>query len=298
MKPKIANEVEDRALGCFIGLAVGDALGTAVEFSERDSFEPITGMVGGGVFGLRPGEWTDDTSMAICLAESLLEHGDLDERDLMERFVRWWRQGENSVTGKCFDIGGTTRAALSRFASTGNPLAGSTDDRTAGNGSVMRLAPIALYWYRDIQVAIRAARRQSETTHAAVAAVEGSALLAEVLIDAIHTGDKTCALRERTFHESLTRLAGYASRARGQISSSGYVLHTLEAAFWAVHAADNFAAAVLTAVNLGGDADTVAAVTGQIAGALWGYSAIPEEWLATLAQRERLERLGLRLIRS
>ena len=139
---------QDRALGCLLGLAVGDALGTTLEFARRDSRPAVTDMVGGGPFGLPPGAWTDDTSMALCLAESLLAHGRVDPHDLMTRFVRWYRDGHNSVTGTCFDIGGATRAALERFLRTGDPLAGSTDPRSAGNGSIMRLAPVPLAYAR------------------------------------------------------------------------------------------------------------------------------------------------------
>ena len=122
-----------------IGLAVGDAVGTTVEFKAPGTFAPVSDMVGGGPFGLRPGQWTDDTSMALCLAESLIECGGFDARDQMERYVRWWREGHLSSTGKCFDIGNTTRAALSRFEKTGDPFAGSTEPNVAGNGSLMRL---------------------------------------------------------------------------------------------------------------------------------------------------------------
>src|SRR5215475_16067531 len=127
MNPSSPNNPEDRARGCLLGLAVGDAVGTTLEFRSRDTCPPLTDMIGGGPFGLPPGEWTDDTSMALCLADSLIENGDLDETDLMRRFVRWWRNGENSVAGLCFDIGFTTRAALSEFERSGNPRAGSRD---------------------------------------------------------------------------------------------------------------------------------------------------------------------------
>ena len=157
----------DRALGCLLGLAVGDAVGSTLEFAERDRHPPVTDMVGGGPFGLRPGEWTDDTSMALCLADSLIACGGLDQRDVMERFVRWWREGENSHNGLCFDIGFTTRKALQYFVETGDPIAGSIDPETAGNGSIMRLAPVALRWAKDPQKTVSAARMQSATTHGA-----------------------------------------------------------------------------------------------------------------------------------
>ena len=156
--------------------------GTSVEFSERDSVPRVTDLAGGGPFGLAPGQWTDDTSMALCLAESLLERRGLDVRDLMERFCRWRDLGYNSVTGACFDIGVTTDAALRSFRTTGEPLSGSTDPDDAGNGSLMRLSPVAIRWWRDRPKAVEAARLQSRTTHGAVQAVEACALFAEILV--------------------------------------------------------------------------------------------------------------------
>ncbi|MGC2412165.1 MAG: ADP-ribosylglycohydrolase family protein [Stellaceae bacterium] len=148
------DPVVDRALGCLLGLAVGDALGTTLEFERRDVRPLLTDLIGGGPFGLKPGEWTDDTSLALCLADSLIACGGLDQRDLMSRFVRWWREGENSHNGRCFDVGITTRQALSRFVRTGDPVAGSTDPNAAGNGSIMRLAPVVLRWVNEPAQAI------------------------------------------------------------------------------------------------------------------------------------------------
>ncbi|WP_119419759.1 ADP-ribosylglycohydrolase family protein [Desertibaculum subflavum] len=285
----------DRAVGALVGLAVGDALGTTLEFTRRDSYPPLDDMIGGGPFGLLPGEWTDDTSMALCLAESLLANDGFDPADLMRRFVRWWQHGENSVNGRCFDIGITTRTALARFQKTGNPLAGDTDPMTAGNGSIMRLAPVVLRWFQDPKAAIEIAELQSQTTHAAPAAVAGCRLLADLLRDLIESGDKAALWAERASDEPL--LAGVAGgswkrKNRDQIRSSGYVVETLEAAMWAVNEGADFRDALLLAVNLGGDADTVGAVAGQIAGALWGASGIPPEWRTCLAWNSQIEALA------
>jgi len=295
------DPVVERGLGCLLGLAAGDALGTTLEFSRRDMHAPLTDMIGGGPFHLRPGEWTDDTSMALCLADSLIACGGLDQHELMERFVRWWRAGHNSHNGRCFDIGITTRQALQRFVETGDPVAGSTDPNTAGNGSIMRLAPVALRWASDPRRAVTAARAQSVTTHAAPAAVEGCALLADILVEAIATGEKPGVLRHRLAKEPSIAAIGAGSwrgKDRDAIMSSGYVVHTLEAALWCVARTDTFADAVLLAANLADDADTVAAVTGQIAGALWGRGAIPAHWLDRLAWREAIEHRGHQLLRS
>lgn len=289
------EDYRDRALGSFIGLAAGDAIGTTVEFRPRGSFSPLTDMVGGGPFRLRPGQWTDDTSMAVCLAESQLAHPDLDPRDLMTRFLAWRDDGVNSPTGTCFDIGITTSAALDRFKRTHMPLAGDTDPRMAGNGSVMRLAPVALCWWRDPAKADEVARMQSRTTHGAAEAVDGCALLARVLCRLIAGEGKTALTEDDPAWSPAIRAigqGGWRGKERDAIRSSGYVVHTLEAAFWVVGQAENFHDAVLAAANLGDDADTVAAVTGQLAGALWGYSAIPDAWREKLHDHDRLTELG------
>lgn len=290
---------EDRALGAWIGLAIGDAVGTTLEFKSRDGGPPLTDMVGGGPFRMPPGGWTDDTSMALCLAESLLHDPALDPRDLMDRFVRWWRQGENSHTGSCFDIGIATRQALQRYVANGDPSAGSTDPMSAGNGGIMRLAPVALV-SRDADRAADLARRQSRTTHGAVACADAADLMARILVAAIDGAGSAAfdIARDRAQVAEVAAIAAglWRGKGRADIRSTGYVVHTLEAALWATANADGFAAAVLLAANLGDDADTVAAVTGQIAGALHGLSAIPATWLAKLAWRGRIEELGWRLL--
>jgi ADP-ribosylglycohydrolase len=165
-------DVADRARGALLGLAVGDALGATVEFMSPGSFAPVTDMIGGGPHRLQPGEWTDDTSMALCLAESLVECGGFDATDQMRRYVQWYREGYMSSTGSCFDIGNTTRAALHRFERDDEPFAGSTDPRSAGNGSIMRLAPVPIYYHHDPRAAISYAADSSRTTHAAAEAPE------------------------------------------------------------------------------------------------------------------------------
>lgn len=137
-----ANAIRSRAIGALVGLAVGDAVGTTLEFTRRDSYPRLTDMIGGGPFWLKPGEWTDDTAMALALADSLAERGQLDPADLMDRFLAWWREGRYSCTGTCFDIGITTRSALGRFEQNGEPFAGSESPDAAGNGSLMRLSPV------------------------------------------------------------------------------------------------------------------------------------------------------------
>ncbi len=174
------DAIRDRAVGALLGLAVGDAVGTTLEFKARDSHAVLTDMIGGGPFGLKPGEWTDDTSMALAVADSLIAEPGLDEADLATRFSRWWKEGENSCTGHCFDIGTTVREALARWERTGNPIAGSTSPDTAGNGSLMRLAPMAVRHWNDRTTLRGVAARQSRVTHATAEAVDACVLFAEM----------------------------------------------------------------------------------------------------------------------
>jgi ADP-ribosyl-[dinitrogen reductase] hydrolase len=231
--------------------------------------------------------------MALALADSLALHPLLDEADLMARFVDWHRNGSYSCTGSCFDIGVTTRQALARFRSSGDPVAGSTDPMSAGNGSLMRLSPVAIRHWQDPGALAAIAARQSMTTHAAAEAVSACVGFAELLGEAIagEPRDKVLSARALDVAPAVRSvLAGsWRGKQRGEIRSSGYVVHSLEAALWCVARTGDYASAVLLAANLADDADTTAAITGQLAGALYGASGIPAAWLTKLAWRERLE---------
>ncbi len=294
--------IRDRFRGCLLGLACGDAVGTTVEFRRRGSFAPLTDMVGGGPFGLKPGQWTDDTSMALCLASSLTELRKFDPHDQMTRYVRWWKHGYLSATGDCFDIGGTTSTALSAFQRTGNPFSGPTDDRSLGNGSIMRLAPVPLYFYPDHMRAVKMAGESSRTTHGHPQCIDACKLLAAILCRLLDSGGKAGVVFHAPYHDwdaaEVVEIAGgeYRSKSGGQINGSGYVISSLEAALWSFVTTDSFEDAILRAANLGDDADTTAAVCGQIAGAHYGASAIPAHWLDKLAMRDEIEALADRLL--
>ena len=297
------ESVRDRALGAFIGLTAGDAVGTTLEFERRDACPLLTDMVGGGPFGLQPGQWTDDTSMALALAESLAlaSSESFDAGDLMDRFVDWREGNDYSCTGRCFDIGNTVSAALDRYRRNGDPYAGIADPRSAGNGSLMRLAPIVLRFRNDRPALDRTAAEQSRTTHAAAEAVDACRAFAEMLADAIAGRSRDRVLQPGRHFEGAPRIAAilagrWRGKPRGAIESSGYVVHTLEAAIWSVARTRNFRDAVLLAANLADDADTTAAVTGQLAGALYGLSGIPRDWVTRLAWRERLLTAAERLL--
>ena len=287
----------DRYRGCLLGLACGDAVGTTLEFRRRGSFEPITDMVGGGPFGLKAGEWTDDTSMALCLATSLVERRGFDAEDQMNRYVNWWHHGYLSSTGACFDIGITVSAALQRYLQTRNPLAGSTDPMSAGNGSLMRLAPAVLFGHPDMAAAMDLARRSSATTHAATEALECCTLFAELLCHALDGHPKDAILSSRLAAPTMPKVQAIAAREylhkrESQILGTGYCVASLEAALWCFAQTDSFEAAVLRAANLGDDADTTAAIVGQLAGAHYGKSGIPARWLVRLHQRAKIEKLA------
>ena len=279
----------DRCRGALLGLAVGDALGAPLEFMRPGTFDPISEILGGGPHGLMPGEWTDDTSMALCLAESLIQCRGFDAEDQLQRYVRWWKYGHLSSTGICFDIGFTTRDALEAFEATGQP-SGLTSPDTAGNGSIMRLAPIPIFYANSLDDAVEFAGQSSATTHAAGEAVEACRYMAAVMVRALWGSEKEEVLSPALVAElsnNMKRVSFGSFRifAPPQIKGSGYVVESLEAALWAFHNTDNFADGARMAVNLGDDADTTGAVYGQIAGAYYGQSGIPTHWVDMLAHR-------------
>ena len=283
----------DRYRGALLGLAAGDAVGTTLEFATRGSFEPITDMVGGGPFGLEPGQWTDDTSMALCLATSLIQCQGFDARDQMNRYCDWCDSGYMSSNGRCFDIGNTVSAALQRYKHEGDPFAGSIDPNGAGNGSLMRLAPVVLFYHPDIEAVTKYAGESSRTTHAAAEAVEACRIFAQLLASALEGRSKSQVLTAAAGSGTSERLNAVASGAyrrhtAGQIRGTGYVVDSMEAALWCFDRTDSFRDAVLAAANLGDDADTTAAICGQIAGAYYGVSGIPQGWLDRLALREEI----------
>lgn len=292
----------DRFRGCLLGLAVGDAVGTAVEFRPRGTFEPLRDMNGGGPFNLLPGQWTDDTSMALCLATSLIECNGFDARDQMIRYCRWDDEGYLSSTGVCFDIGNTVASALRRFRQTGEVFAGSTDPLSAGNGCIMRLAPVPMFFFPDLEAAEQYGAESARTTHGAAECVDACRLLARIICralegrpkDQVAFGDSGSFLGE----EKIVAIArgDYREKSAEEIRGSGYVVESLEAAIWCFIRSESFAEAILAAANLGDDADTTAAVCGQVAGAYYGVSGIPARWLERLALRSEITGLADRLL--
>lgn len=301
----------ERYRGCLLGLAVGDAVGTTLEFKSPGTFKPITDMVGGGPFALKPGQWTDDTSMALCLAASLTECGRFDQRDQMQRYVNWWRDGYMSSTGNCFDIGNTTRHALTTFQRTGNPYSGPADPNMAGNGSLMRLAPVPLFFAHDPQQAIERSGDSSRTTHGAPTAVDACRYFGGLIVSAVNGADKATLLApshcplpnywdQHPLHPAVKAVAQGSFKAKQppHIRGTGYVVYALEAALWALYASETFRDGLLLAANLGDDADTTGAIYGQLAGAYYGLPGIPEPWHAQVAKADIILNLADQLLRQ
>lgn len=306
--PEQAISRRERYRGALLGLAAGDALGTTLEFIPPGIYT-ITDMVGGGPFNLQPGQWTDDTSMALCLAASLVERQDFDAQDQMERYLRWWLTGYMSSIGRCFDIGNTTRGALSRFEQYRDPYSGPIDPNTAGNGSIMRLAPVPLFYANRPQEAIERSGESSRTTHGTWTAVDACRLLGALLVGAVNGVDKEQLLSPRYSpfpgywstsprHPLISEIAAgsYKRKQPPEIRGTGYVVESLEAALWAFYHSTCFEDGCLQAVNLGDDADTTGAVYGQLAGAFYGEQSIPERWRSKLAMYDTIVELADKLL--
>lgn len=306
-RTKHIPSTRDRFRGCLLGLAAGDALGATLEFKHPGTFEPIDEMLGGGLFNLEPGQWTDDTSMALCLATSLVECG-FDARDQMKRYTRWYSDGYLSSTGECFDIGNVTCNAIVQFRDTGEPYAGSTDPNTAGNGSLMRLAPVPMFYAHDAAKAIEQSGKSSRTTHGADEAVDACRYYGGLLVAALQGEAKKTILsphycpiqgfwRRHALAKNVDTVASgsFTHNEPPEIEGTGYVVKALEAALWAFHRSFSFRDGALLAVNLGNDADTTGAIYGQLAGAHYGMNAIPFEWRSQLAMGAEIELLADRL---
>jgi len=304
----VVEDKEDRFLGCLLGLAAGDALGTTLEFKPPGSFTPISDMVGGGPFELEAGQWTDDTSMALCLAESLIETGRFDPGDQMKRYTQWREEGHLSCTGHCFDIGNTVANALSQFGATGEPFSGSTSPHSAGNGSIMRLAPVPMAYADNPAVAMEKSAESSRTTHGCEEAVDACRYFGGLIVGALNGATKEALLASRYAPEAgywethrlcpkIDEIAvgSFKDKEPPQIAGTGYVVASLEAALWAFHSSATFEEGALLAVNLGDDADTTGAVYGQIAGACYGAQGIPDSWRKKIAMGDLIEAYAMKL---
>ena len=276
-------------------------MGTTVEFYQRGKFEPLTDMVGGGKYRLEPGQWTDDTSMALCLADSLLACNGFDPLDQMERYWRWADEGYNSSRPHPFGLGKTVVKALQSYRKSGQPYSGPEDPNKAGNGSLMRLAPIPMYYANDLSRAQEYAVKGSRTTHGAPECLAACEYFATLLVACFAGVESKETLVHAVNGTALPRSMGHIEKTRykqkraEEIKGSGYVVESLEAALWAFWHTNTFKDASLAAVNLGDDADTTAAICGQLAGAYYGVKGIPEDWLSKLYRGNDIREIAQRL---
>lgn len=258
----------DAAIGIFIGLAVGDAMGIALEFTEPNTGTPVTEMIGGGVHNASVGETSDDTAMMVCIADAYISYKRFAPAAIMQNFKQWRNSGAFGTRNYCFDIGNTTSDALSA-SSNKRPYGGSAHFMTSGNGGIMRLAPHVLANHNNKTMAIADSVAGSVLTHGSGDCVAYAAQLAAELFDGATTFDRH--LSEKGFDKDNGSVMGCYAQAWDSIVST-----------------TSFEDAIIHAVNKGGDADTVGAVTGMIAGRLYGYNNIPKRWLDKLHKHDEL----------
>lgn len=287
---------QDRSKGCLVGLAVGDAIGTTLEFRPPGTFKPITDMVGGGHFCLKKGYWTDDTSMALCLGHSLVESQGFDANDQMQRYCDWLDNGYMSSIGTCFDVGVSVSSALRRFQKSGEPFSGSKARWSSGNGSIMRLAPIPIFYQYQPPQAMHFGGESSRTTHASPLCIDACRYLSLLLVNLLQGVDKSAVLsldyQPQTDELALIMAGDFAHKSYESLTGSGYVIESLESALWCFLNTDSLEACVLAAANLGNDADTTAAIAGQLAGAYYGHQGIRQDWLLALHQHDEIAALA------
>ncbi|MDP2453267.1 ADP-ribosylglycohydrolase family protein [Kaistella sp. SH11-4b] len=299
------------------GVAIGDALGVPVEFKSREAIlqNLVTDMIGYGTYNQPPGTFSDDSSMTFCLAEALTNDFDLNQ--IARNFVKWYHENFWTARGEVFDIGIATREAINRIAHGEVPeFAGNTDASSNGNGSLMRILPL-LFYIKDLPISERyeITKKVSSITHGHIRSVIScfyyleftreillgkekfeiyQKLQTEIpdFLNSLSIDQYEISFFDRLLKDDISELGEY------EISSSGYVLHSLEASIWCLLNTDNYKEATLKAVNLGEDTDTTAAITGGVAGLLYGFGTIPENWVEQLARKEDIDDLAGRLARK
>lgn len=297
---KITNE-QKRWESCLLGLAIGDCLGVPLEFSGRlNPFKPaVTEIIGGGLFKLPAGAWTDDTSMALCMASSIVDNQGFDYLDHMKRYLAWRNMGYLSSIGNCFDIGNTVGAALTEFERTGKtkPFCGPEHERYSGNGSLMRLAPAPMA-AKTLEDAIAVSRESSRTTHGSALAIDACGYYGALIWQALHGATKKQLFdyQPKVASRDVQIIINGSYRqplAHNWVRGGGFVVDALEAALWAFHQSTDFESGALLAVNLGEDSDTTGAIYGQLAGAFYGV--LPTRWISPIFQRDLIVHLAAEL---
>jgi len=279
---------KDKIIGSLIGLAVGDALGAPYEF-ETPPYKVDDNYIEGGVHNVSIGEWTDDTSMALCLAQSLIEKNGFDAKDQMDKYLSWYEDGYFSTRSECFDIGNTVARALGMYKTSHKPFSGISGYDNSGNGSLMRLSPISLYYYQDKNELIKYASQSSQTTHKSKLAIDSCIYYSQLIAGAIQGYSKEELLSNEfidteDMSKEVINISNGSFKEDKTYKPTGYVIDTLETALMAFNKFQSFEEGLIHVVALGYDTDTVGAVYGQLAGAFYGYSNIPEKWTLSLMQ--------------
>ncbi|SDX89070.1 ADP-ribosyl-[dinitrogen reductase] hydrolase [Allochromatium warmingii] len=301
------DNVSERMMGCFIGLVVGDAFGAPYEFFPRGKLivqETFTEIVNSKL-QIKKGEWTDDSSMALALADSLLSCGGFDPKDQMQRYRRWvfTDEGYCSSRATAFGFGQTFLHALWCSKKNDIPYPGSINPKRPGNGSLMRLAPIPIYFLSDLEQTINYAGLSSMVTHGHPESVYGARLFARILHQALKGREKAEILQQTPESDAPERIqaianGAYLDKPMEEIDGTFFAAQSLEAAMWCFARTDSFKDAIRLAVALGGDTDSTAAVCGQVAGAYYGLSAIPEPWTTELVKRDEVFAVAERLCQA
>lgn len=298
----------DKYQGCLLGLAIGDALGVPAEFKKVGEFEPITDYRYCEHFDLPPGHWSDDTAMALCLAQSLIEKQGFDAVDQMQKYKQWFETGYCSSTGRAVGVGQNIMRALLNYRDGDDPYAAVETHHSEGNGSLMRIAPIPLYFRNDPVIALKNAALSSQITHTAKVCTDSCGYYAGLIVGALNGASKDELLSELycpipNYWTENELAQEVATVARGSFkdpdlsytSASGHVVKTMETALWGFYTIDTLEEGMLKVINLGGDTDTVGAVYGQLAGAYYGLSDIPEQWVERVASRDVLQNITTKL---
>lgn len=260
------------------GVAVGDAVGLPVQFERRDTYH-ISDMIGHGTFDMPAGSWSDDTSLTIATCDSIRRQGKVDIEDIRRRFEMWYNIGMYTPFGRAYDIGGTCAIAISRGH-------GMDDEYSNGNGSLMRIIPLAFV----PDITDQEIRKVSAITHAHQRAMNGCVYYIHIAKGLLEGRDLKELILEYVPEDSIYSMAReIENKSRDEISSSGYVVDTFVAAMWCLLNTDNYKDCILLASNLGSDTDTVAAVAGGLAGIMYGYESIPKEWIETLQEKQVID---------
>ena len=285
--------------GSLMGLAIGDALGAPLEFFKPGTFTAVNDFTGGGMFNTNPGEFTDDTSLALCLAESMIRCHGFDPTDQMNTYWKWLSEGYLSSQEKAIGVGKTTLRALFLYQKSGDPYSSITNTMSADNGSIMRLAPIPLFYSNDALNAVEKSGESSKTTHALQITTDACRYFGGLIWGAINGIDKKVLLSANYSpmngywdnNEMVSEIrevtsGSFKTKNPPDIKGGGYVVQSLEAALWAFYNSDCYEEGVLKAVNLGDDADTTGAVFGQLAGAYYGYNNIPKRLIDKIVMKD------------